>query len=531
MTPRVPRLFASVLAAALMSLLLPAEGFARVERYAVIVGNNEGATGEARLRYAEDDARKVYEVLKALGDFRPENMVLLVGDTGKSFERVMIEVNARLRSKKTPASQAVLLVYYSGHADALSLHLGQGRLELGRLEGLVRGSAADFRMLLLDACRSGALTRVKGGLPTAPFDIRLDARLAGEGVATLTSSSANEDAQESDELRGSFFTHYLVSGLRGPADRNNDGTVSVEEAYGYAYHHTLSASSQTLHGIQHPTFSFDVKGRGALSLTFLSRRGGRQARLGFPPGRTYLLFARGVGGPVIAEVNQHDRRREIAVEAGTYFVRGRAPDHLLEGMVHVQAGASVLVEDHRLERVEYARLARKGGAGPGVAHGPWLGYQVRTPLWPGATVCHGVRLGYAFDTAWLTLTPRVGGCRSSYSNEVLEAQSDELDADIAVARVFDLPWVSLGVGLALGGAWLRQTFETAGLAPGRDTASAQADGFLDIWWDLSGGFYVLGEAAAHVSVFREQPTSDSPEQTTAQLTARGILAVGKRFSM
>ena len=42
--------------------------------------------------------------------------------------------------------------------------------------------------------------------------------LAGEGVVFLTSSSANEDAHESDTLKGSFFTHYLVSGMLGAAD-------------------------------------------------------------------------------------------------------------------------------------------------------------------------------------------------------------------------------------------------------------------------------------------------------------------------
>ena len=35
----------------------------------------------------------------------------------------------------------------------------------------------------------------------------------------LTSSSADEDAQESDAIAGSYFSHHLVSGLRGSADR------------------------------------------------------------------------------------------------------------------------------------------------------------------------------------------------------------------------------------------------------------------------------------------------------------------------
>lgn len=35
----------------------------------------------------------------------------------------------------------------------------------------------------------------------------------------------------SAEIRGSWFTHALVSGLLGAADRNRDGLVVLEEAY------------------------------------------------------------------------------------------------------------------------------------------------------------------------------------------------------------------------------------------------------------------------------------------------------------
>ncbi len=45
----------------------PAE--ARIERFAVLIGNNAGEKGEVELRYAEDDAAKMYDVLKDLGGF------------------------------------------------------------------------------------------------------------------------------------------------------------------------------------------------------------------------------------------------------------------------------------------------------------------------------------------------------------------------------------------------------------------------------------------------------------------------------
>ena len=43
-----------------------------------------------------------------------------------------------------------------------------------------------------------------------------------EGRVLISASGANEYAQESDALQGSYFTHYLVTGLRGAADTSRD---------------------------------------------------------------------------------------------------------------------------------------------------------------------------------------------------------------------------------------------------------------------------------------------------------------------
>ena len=320
------------------ALWATASAQAQTKRYAVIAGNDMGAAGDVPLRYAEADARKVHDVLGGLGEFLPEDVVLLQGRGGDELARVLIAMNARIRADATAGRDAILFVYYSGHADNQALHAGAELLELEVLQRLVQGSSASFRVLVLDACRSGSLTRVKGAQKTTPFAVLLEDELGGEGLALLTSSTSDEDAQESDALQGSFFTHFFVSGLRGAADRNGDGSVSIEEAYGYAYQHTLRASSRTLHGTQHPTFRFDLKGKGAVPLTWVSARGGRGGRIDFPPGHAYVLFAGDEQGPVVAEVGEHDRRRVLALDPGSYFVRARASDHLLEGLVELGRG-------------------------------------------------------------------------------------------------------------------------------------------------------------------------------------------------
>ena len=63
--------------------------------------------------------------------------------------------------------------------------------------------------------------------------------------AYLTSSSEDEASQESDQIGSSFFTHYLVSGLRGAADASDDDLVTLEEVYRYAREETLTRTAST----------------------------------------------------------------------------------------------------------------------------------------------------------------------------------------------------------------------------------------------------------------------------------------------
>ncbi|MBC8067334.1 MAG: caspase family protein [Deltaproteobacteria bacterium] len=521
------RITALTLVLVLAWLGAPREAAAKVLRYAVVIGNNVGADDEKNLRYAESDAQKLRDVLVALGDVPEENAVLLLGKGAAVMRRVLISINDRIRLEADPGDDVVLVVYYSGHADAEALHLGASRFDIGQLRKLVRGSSASFRMLVLDACRSGALTRGKGGKRVGAFDIAIDESLGGEGVVFMTASAADEDAQESDALRGSFFTHYLVSGLRGAADEDGDGSVSVAEAYAYAYQQTIRASSKTLHGTQHPSFHFDLRGQGQVALTRL--RSASRGRVSFPPGHGYLVFARNEAGPVVAEIGVLDARRQLTLDAGSYFVRGRARDHLLEGTIRVVADRSSTLDDAALTRIDYARLARKGGSDRRLVHGPLVGYQLRTMLWQDGSLCHGARVGYPVELHWLTVAPTVGFCRAAFASDGLRGHADELDLTLALTHVFDVPVVSIGIGLGGGASWLRQSFVDAANAPARNTIGGHVDGIFDLWWDLPRGFYLLTELSPQLYVFPQQRGNSDEVSTRAMVTGRVLVGFGKRF--
>ncbi|AUX46976.1 hypothetical protein SOCE26_084860 [Sorangium cellulosum] len=499
---------------------------ARVERFAVLIGNNAGEKGEVELRYAESDAAKMYDVLKDLGGFPPANLVLLRSEGADTVRRTLITMNDRVRAAvSSPETDVLYLVYYSGHADASALHLGATQLALTEFEQLVRGSAASARLLIVDSCRSGALTRVKGGTSAPPFVIKLDQRLAGQGMVTLTSSSGNEDAQESDELKGSFFTHALVSGLLGAADADRDGAVSLEEVYRHAYESTLRATSRTWAGAQHPTFHYDLRGQGKLVLTRLPVHTSIRSVLRFPPGRSYLVMRDSSEGPVAAEVGANDAARTISLRPGRYFVRGRGPDFLLEGAIEAEAGQTVDVGDDRLSRVMYARLVRKGGGVRYVAHGPMAGYQLKVPLLDEGPLCHGGFVGYGIELQHIGLASRLSACHGAFQNEHLTASNDELGLDVRLSRAWDLPVITLGVGLDIGLAVVRQRFETVGRAPDRHSLAGAFGAGAGASIDLLGGFYLTVEAAGQTYVVKQQRAASEGE-VAPSLAARLRLGVG-----
>ena len=237
---------APALVKALLGVLLALEAAATPRVFLVTAGNNTGNAGELPLRYAEDDATSFARVLRRLGQAKSADTASVLGEKARDLRRSIVEMNARIRgTAQGGISDSVLIVYYSGHADPLGLHMDDSTLPFDELRGLVKGSAAKVRLLIIDSCRSGTLTRVKGlKRANRAFDISIQGRatLGVEGMAIITSSAAGEDSHEDDRLHGSFFSHHLIAALRGAGDRNRDGAVTLAEAYSYSYQQTLRSS-------------------------------------------------------------------------------------------------------------------------------------------------------------------------------------------------------------------------------------------------------------------------------------------------
>ena len=87
-----------------------------------------------------------------------------------------------------------------------------------------------------------------------------------------------------------------------------------------------------------------------------------------------------------------DRARRLSVRAGRYFLRGRAPDVLLEGTVDAPPGDTLIIDESRFERTAYARLVRKGGGAATAVASVEAEARMRSSLLGETGVCPGVDL-------------------------------------------------------------------------------------------------------------------------------------------
>jgi hypothetical protein len=501
----------------------------RAERLAVVIGNNIGAPDEQPLRFAEDDAVRVADALIAVGGFDAGDVSVLRGAEVATARRTVLAMNERLR--QTSSNDSTLVVYYSGHSDAQALHLGESSYPLRELEQLVRSSPARFRVLIVDSCRSGVLTRAKGGRTVAPVDITAlsEGDSDDEGLVILTSAAAGEDAQESDALQGSYFTHHLVSGLLGAADDNGDDVVTLAELYRYAYEQTIRDSSQSLLGVQHPAYRYDLRGSGDVAF---ARLGDRQAwgLLRVPADVDVMLFAGDRAGRLAAEFRRGSRTGgALAVRPGRYFVRARGERVLWEGSIVVDARAPAVIDLLSLERVEYARLARKGGDARDVSIGPVVGAWARSSITATAPCLGGV-VGADVAIGPVLIGPRLGACSESFEHAILTAQTLELHVTVGVDYVLDLPFgLAASVGPDIGAAFLRQTFDTdvATTTP-NNLGGPLVGAHASLGWQLPWGFSPTATVFARTYVLPvERSAQDS--DVAALFSAGGMLTLTRYF--
>jgi uncharacterized caspase-like protein len=231
-----------------------------VSRYALVIGNKEYTDpGLAKLTAPGKDAEAFARVLasKELCGFEDVQVLM---DQPEPVVREAID--GFFDQKK---SDDLLVLYFSGHGvrdEYGSLYLAVRNTNRLRLRAtaiksdFIRESMDQSRsrrqVLILDCCNSGAFAQGTKAATGVSIGTASAFEGTGYGRIVLTASDSTQFAWEGDKVIGetenSLFTHFLVKGLRGEADRDGDGRITVDELYDYAYEQILSVTPKQTPG-------------------------------------------------------------------------------------------------------------------------------------------------------------------------------------------------------------------------------------------------------------------------------------------
>ncbi len=430
-------------------------------RYALIVGENRGLSSDEALRFAEDDARRVRDVLTELGGVAPSDAWVLTGTSvnAGSVREALATVSAALRSAGDGGASR-LIVYVSSHAGEGEFHFNGTTLPFADLVEFVKQAPVEVGVLVVDACRSGAVTRLKGLKPSSAPTVTVESGLKGR--VFISASGADEYAQESDLLQGSAFTHHLVAGLRGAADASHDGAVTVDEAYAWAWARTLESTFGSTTGLQRPQVHVDLRGEGELVLT---QPGQATARLtlGVESAGHWLVVDRKTQR-LVADLVKPGGPVSLALPPGSYAVRLRTDRQVFERTVTVPEAGTVVVKDAELEQASLQRVALKGGAPVELALS--AGGVVASGLVAGLQAQPGVDVRLRRDghlVSFLNQLSAEVSWRTGASPNAGFAQN-EVQVAFGAGHRFQLaaPWgaarsASLALGLAAGALFVHQS--------------------------------------------------------------------------
>lgn len=197
-------------------------------------------------RFANSDARLFSEYAQRLLGVRPDKIRLLTdGDAGE------IDIARAFRSwlmRNVNKGKTDVYIFYSGHGlpseDGKSLYLlphnadrdfiDKTAINQAELISLTEATGAKTVTMFIDSCYSGQTRNGDALLANArPVSLKSKSSDYPATFTVLTASAPDQISWSSDELGHGIFSYYLMKGMEGEADGNQDGRLTSGELHAY----------------------------------------------------------------------------------------------------------------------------------------------------------------------------------------------------------------------------------------------------------------------------------------------------------
>lgn len=217
------------------------------------------------LKYTDDDAYQIYAFLKSPegGALYDDQIRVLIDE-----DATRINILTAMREVFLKADENdVVLFYFSGHGlegSFLPVDFDgfNNKLRHDDVKKIFAQTRAKHKVCFADACHSGSLMAVKSPYRDVVDEYYAAFQRSSGGTALLVSSKSDEFSLEDQGLRQGVFSHFLIRGLKGEANRNTDRLVTIDELYHFIYakvrNYTANAQTPSITGAYDPDMPVSV---------------------------------------------------------------------------------------------------------------------------------------------------------------------------------------------------------------------------------------------------------------------------------
>ena len=269
--------------------------------YAVVVGVSSYKDGAIpNLKFANKDAEAFYEFLRSphAGAVSADDITLLTNTAATRSNIIKALVDKLTRATK----EDLFIFYFSGHGkngefenvgyllnyDTENDNEPATAISMDEIKSKIDRSAAKMKISYIDACHAG-LFKSNGAKGNATDNAEIIKAFteglanSGDGNAAFLASSARQQSLEDEKLGHGIFTHYLIKGLGGDADKEqvegtgyNNGIVTISEMATYLTNniqkHTKYKQKPSLEGSYDDEFPLSVLRTGVALSSEIAKR-------------------------------------------------------------------------------------------------------------------------------------------------------------------------------------------------------------------------------------------------------------------
>ena len=233
---------------------------------ALIIGVANYKETPAKAMYADSDAQIFYDYAMLKLGIPGSNIKELVNEGAEETDILLATKKWIARSTKQGESD--IYIFFAGHglasSDGQDMYLlpYDGSPELledtailrERLFKEVASSNPRSVTVFLDTCYSGTTRGTDMLIASRPIAIVAKEQAIPDNFTVFTAAAGDQTAKPLEEAKHGLFSYFLMKGMEGEADSNNDNAITAGELHAYVQSNVIQQSS----GSQTPELQGDA---------------------------------------------------------------------------------------------------------------------------------------------------------------------------------------------------------------------------------------------------------------------------------